>query len=217
MGPERPNELGPPTPIQQTIRTLCPEGCNLLIFAANQPDNNRLEQAAELQAIRDAVANSRMTPDDYPYARPLGLLPALRKHRRHVVHFSGHGTADGGIELAGPPDSKQHEPCSPAALVALFRGLAELEHPPVLLVLSWCNSDAIAEALVRWVPFAIGFPGEPGDGQARRFAEFFYQALAHEYTIQSAYEWACGHLESTAVNPTLHSRPGHNPGADRLV
>jgi internalin A len=214
---ERPDEVESPEPTRQSIRTLCPKGCNLLYFAANPPDNSRLGQAEELNDIRNVLEGSKINLIDNPHTEPIELLPSIRKQTTHVVHFSGHGTADGGIELAGPPGSDRHEPCPPAALRSLFKGFAEVDEPPFLMVLSWCHSNAIAKELVQWVRFTVGFPGEPWDGHARKFASYFYQMLAYTCTIQTAYERACGSLESTAVKPVLHSMKGQNPGVVRLV
>ncbi len=105
-------------------------------------------------------------------AEPHDLLRELRVLKPTVLHFSGHGGPDGLFFRAPNGDARL---VSPAALAATF---AVAGRSVKLVVLSACNSEAPAEALLAHVDYVVGMSGALHAGMARAFAIGFYGALA---------------------------------------
>ena len=91
----------------------------ILFIAANLLNKTRLQLEEKIRASkhRDVLRQESIWA-----ARPGDLLQSLNKHQLQIVHFSGHGSRAGEIQLV---DNTSGEPegVSPRALKALFTTL----------------------------------------------------------------------------------------------
>jgi hypothetical protein len=145
-------------------------------------------------------------------ARPDDLIQALNETRPQVVHFSGHGRAD-GLVLVG--DDGRPRSVSVDALVHLF---GVFGGDVRVVVLSACHSYAQAEAIVRSVGCVIGTRGPLQDEAAVAFDASFYRAIAFGRPVGEAFEQAKLALLLEfpgAERPELLARSGVDPA--RLV
>jgi hypothetical protein len=94
----------------------------------------------------------------------------LLRHRPDIVHFSGHGSASGGLCLEDP--SARTHLVAPEALSDVFEAQAQV-HPVRVVVFNNCFSEAQARAVVPWVDCAVGMTAEVGDDIAIAFAYGF--------------------------------------------
>lgn len=159
----------------------------ILFLAASPTDVTKLALDEECRAIRTKIRAS-----DYRDAlefktewavRPDDLLQYLNEHRPHVVHFSGHGSAN--EELILHNDAGVAKPVSKAALQALFRTLKDNIR---LVVLNACYSKPQAEGIVEVIDCAVGMSKTIGDEAAIVFAGSFYRALGFGLSVQDAFE-----------------------------
>ncbi|MFV8754892.1 SEFIR domain-containing protein [Nannocystaceae bacterium ST9] len=169
-----------------TIGTLHPpvlpiiERRKILLFTANAThQGGRLRLEEELRAILDGL--SRAHARDYydpkisPAVTFMKVVHELDDDAPGIVHFSGHGGADGGIILLD--ERGRQADVAPSMIAELF---AALRHAPELAVFAACKSDRMAAAAAVRVGHAIGFVGEIEDSTARQFSAVFYERLASQ-------------------------------------
>jgi hypothetical protein len=162
----------------------------ILFLAANPDDRTRLELGREFIRIRDALLRSKYR-DAFQLLEPeLGarmgdFSSALIKHRPHIVHFCGHGSADQGIVFEG--EDGYSRPAGKQELTALF---AELNRDARLVFLNACHTKDQAETLGRVFDYTIGTKGLIMDRDAGDFAGWFYHALADGATVSGAFQAA---------------------------
>ena len=83
---------------------------------------------------------------------------AIAEEKPQIVHFCGHGLEDGSLLLE---DSRgDHKTVSPEALASLFELHADYVE---CVLLNACHSVKSAEALSRFIRFAIGMNQEIQD------------------------------------------------------
>ena len=169
---------------------------NILFLCANPHDTARLDLEEELRNLemqlaavkyRDQislVAKHAVQPDD--------LVRCVRSEKPNVVHFSGHGTAE-GIILRN--DHGSYQPVSGESLQRFFadRGVE-------LVVLNSCVSRSQAELLASSVPMVVGTSSELDDEAARRFTTAFYRTLGEGDTVKEAFRDGC---DSVALHGKL--------------
>ena len=196
---------------------------NVLFFAADPQSasgGQRLlldEEVREIRAkMRAAEHRDALEFDFRPAARTDDLLQALNETRPRVVHFSGHGRAE-GLELVSADglDSRLVPADALKELFALFRGDIRL------VVLNACFSLPQAQGIADAVGCAVGTPGRIADEAAITFAAAFYRAVAFGRSVQEAYEQArlalrMEHFEDREC-PALVARADVDPAAIVLV
>jgi hypothetical protein len=117
--------------------------------------------------------------------RPDDLLQHLDRHRPHIVHFCGHGTARGELMLV---DSYgQSKPVAATALDALF---SVFKDEIRLVFLNACYSQVQVEAISHSIDFVVGMNAEIGDRAAIVFAAAFYRALGFGRSVPAAFAQA---------------------------
>lgn len=107
----------------------------------------------------------------------------LLRHQPQLVHFSGHGIAEGNsFRQAGlifqAPDSSNKSDTMPAEDAATMFGLLHQEFPLTLVLLNACESSEHARLISRGGFHAIGMTVEIEDSKATDFAKGFYEGLA---------------------------------------
>ncbi|MDP2313821.1 MAG: SAVED domain-containing protein [Pseudomonadota bacterium] len=181
----------PPEASMQPIR--------ILFLAADPRTSPRaLRSGAEHRDIRQRLAEGKHRDrfefeEDFAVRRK-DLIAKLDRKKAEIVHFSGHGTADGRLVLEGPNDEPKE--LAPEAVCELFEIVNEDRHLR-LLVLNACFSDALASELVRRhvLPAAIGMTDAISDPGAIVFAEELYRALADGQTVKGAFDRARAQLK----------------------
>jgi hypothetical protein len=143
----------------------------------------------ELGAVRhrdriDLVARHAVQPDD--------LIRHVRTERPTVVHFSGHGTAEGILLRT---DDGGYLPVTGESLQRFFKGRGV-----ELVVLASCLSRPQAEQIATSVPMVVGTDGAVDDEAARRFSVAFYRTLGQGDTVTEA-------LRDGRDAVALHGRP----------
>lgn len=168
---------------EQAYGVPAPPDVRILFLAANPNQTSRLDLEEEIRAIemelqavkhRDQIM---MTPCHA--VRPDDLVRYVREHSPNVIHFSGHGSAD-GIILRN--DTGGFQPVEGSALRRFFddRGID-------LVVLNACVSGGQAEEISSVVPVVVGTSGVVGDEAARRFSVAFYRGLGNGLKIADAF------------------------------
>jgi hypothetical protein len=172
----------------QQSSTRRPAAIRILFLASSPTDQARLrldqegrdiDEKLRLARLRDAFELHTKTA-----VRPQDLTQALLDVIPHVVHFSGHGSADGAIYLED--GSGQAHPVAPVVLGNLFKLVANSVQ---CVLLNACYSEAQALAIVQYIPFVIGMTQAISDSAAIAFAAGFYQAFGARQSIERAYEF----------------------------
>jgi hypothetical protein len=188
----------------------------ILALSANPDDTTRLRLNEEVREIRARLraANADLQLEAEGAVRGADLQHLLLRHAPHIVHFSGHGTAEGEVVLED--FGGESRPIPVDVLRETFRTLGDNVK---CVVLNSCYSSVQAEAIARHIDCVIGMSSEIGDKAAIAFAASFYQALAFGRSVQSAFD--LGRLEVALVGvpgdkiPKLHARKGVN--ASKIV
>ncbi|MEA2972168.1 MAG: hypothetical protein QOG82_626 [Actinomycetota bacterium] len=145
--------------------------------------------AAEREALSEALDGvAGVTATFVDDATPASVLDALSAGA-DIFHFSGHGTADGGVVLAGGDGTAQVVPADRLAEMVQAKGVR-------LAVLGACDTGhrddhnvwgGVAAALVeRGVPAVVAMQFTIGDRKAAAFAGALYRALVAGLTVDEA-------------------------------
>ncbi|MEM6402651.1 MAG: CHAT domain-containing protein [Cyanobacteria bacterium P01_D01_bin.116] len=164
-----------------TIKTLFlaanPKGTTHLALDNEIREITHKIRLAENRDILDVVSTWAVRPDD--------LLQYLNQHTPQIVHFSGHGSAQGEIILVDNNGSAK--PVSSSALKALF---TTLKDNIKIVVLNACYSQIQGKAINEVIDYVVGMNAAIGDEAATIFAASFYRALGFNRTIQEAFDQA---------------------------
>lgn len=180
------------------VREPQPEPLRVAYLTANAAADLRLDkEVSEVQrAVRGAKYRDVMSIHVRPAATPGDLLDALNDLRPHIVHFSGHGSADGVVfdngDLGNPLD---HE----VEFGVLAQALAATSTPPSVLVLNACDTLAGAEVLLPAVPVVVAMANSVDDTAAIVFARQFYAAIASAQPVGKALEQAKAGMRFAAL------------------
>lgn len=202
-----------------------------VLFLSANPDARapiaiREEHDQIREELRSAEFRDAFELHSVVAANVVRLSRALLEHRPRVVHFSGHGSIESGLQLearpgpgvigrdivpvapADPADSDAH-PLGAEPLARLLS--AQRDHVQVV-VLNACHTATLAEAIAREIDCVIGTTSAIGDDAARAFSVAFYQALANGHTVKAAFEHGCACLGARGFPDqdflVLHTREG---------
>ena len=166
----------------------------ILFLASNPTVTTELHLAREARAITERLGvgkpRERFELVTRWAVRRGDLQRLLLEENPHVLHFSSHGSTRAQLLLED--DDGNAAPVDKKALVEL---VGILGHRLQLVVLNACNTEPLAKALVQHVACAIGMRQSIDDAAAVAFATSFYQALAHEKPIETAFRLACNELK----------------------
>ncbi|MEX1028200.1 MAG: CHAT domain-containing protein [Candidatus Paceibacterota bacterium] len=193
--------------------------CKILFLAANPQGTSPLALDKEIREIETKIRASEHRDSlelvSKWAVRPDDLLQALNEHRPQVVHFSGHGEAD-GIVLMGNDD--QLKPVGKEALAYLF---CTLKDNIRLVLLNACDSRPQAELITQHIDCVIGMNKPIGDAAAIVFAASFYRAIGFGRSVREAFEQGQAALMLEGIpeanTPELMLRPGVDPAEIVLV
>jgi hypothetical protein len=162
-----------------------------ILFSASDPtDMARLRLGEELREIQDQLRSARFRDHfdihNRTSVRPADLSQALLDVQPQIVHFSGHGTADGALCFENQVG--QVHPIEPDALAALFEQFSDQID---CILLNACYSEIQAKAIAKHINYVIGMNRAIRDTAAIAFAVGFYQAIGAGRTIKEAYKLGC--------------------------
>jgi hypothetical protein len=178
---------------QETITAIqrlaqLPETISVLFLASNPLDQQALRLDEEARAIGEMIRKSKhrdsVKLESRWAARPLDLLQAINEIKPRIVHFSGHGSDTD--ELVFQDNQGHTKLVTKEAIVQTIAACGGID----LLFFNACFSKSQAEAVVRYVPAAIGMNSAIGDDAARVFAAQFYSAIGFGLSVQKAFDQA---------------------------
>lgn len=187
----------------------------VLFLAANPSDTDRLQLDQEIRAITEKIRSAEHRDVIQLISawavRPDDLLQLLNQHEPQIVHFSGHGSVNGEIDLLDQTGAAK--PVSQNALRSLFK---TMKGNIRLVVLNACYSRTQAQAIVETIDCAVGMNRAIGDGAAIIFAASFYRALGFGRSVQQSFEQGKTALMLEGFReentPELLCRDGVEPG-----
>lgn len=166
-----------------------PQNITVLFLAANPLDTGELRLDEEARSIHEMIRKSEyrdtMQLVSHWATRALDVLQAINECKPSIVHFSGHGSPTG--ELIFQNDSGAAAPVSTDAIVQLMRSFPDEIQ---LVFFNACFSHQQAEAVLYYVPAAIGMNSSIGDEAARVFASQFYSAIGFGKSLLAAFDQA---------------------------
>lgn len=194
-------------PSPEQARSL-PEKTVALMFAASPDDQAKGLLDHEMRDIQEQLASSRLGHlvqfELCPAAQLTDLFDRLNRFAPRLVHFSGHGSAE-GIVLTTPRNISRT--IAPGDLIRTVR--TALEVPPVILF-NICDSAGFAEQAAQSADAAIGMAGPIQDGAARTFTVGFYGGIASGKSVKAAFAQGVQAVRNAghphASYPQLYSR-----------
>ena len=195
-----------------------PERICVLFLAANPLDQQQLRLDEEVREIAEMIRKSEhrdaVQLESRWAVRPLDVLQAINECQPHVIHFSGHGSAQ--VEIVFQDSTGNAKFVSKEAIV---QTMAAASGEIQLVFFNTCFSRGQAEAVVQHVATAIGMNTSIGDEAARVFAAQFYSAIGFGLSIGRAFKQARAALMLEGIpeqsTPELFFATGVN--VDELV
>lgn len=172
----------------------------ILFLASNPTESSSLRIDVEVRQIEEGLkrAPTRDILILKPYwaVRIADLRRAVLEESPHIIHFSGHGQANGILVEDDQGENQQISTTALSNFLALFAGQIEC------IVLNACYSAQQASLLTRWIPFVIGIPSTISDKAAVAFSVAFYEALGNsrDYAFSFQYAYSALELEGIAHN-----------------
>ena len=126
------------------------------------------------ECIRRAVKRDMFEVDIRTAVRRQDIRRAIAEEKPQIVHFCGHGLEDGSLLLED--DGGQNKAITPEGLAALFELHADYVN---CVLLNACHSAKSAEAISKYINYAIGMNQEIQDKSAIGFTQGFYDGLGY--------------------------------------
>ncbi len=192
----------------------------ILLFASNPENTDRLALGEEVRLISKKIQEAKYR-DSLEFittwaVRPSDLLDELNKHKPEIVHFSGHGSGEGGLVLSD--DNGELKLIATDILKELF---SKLKDNIRLVVLNACFTNIQAQAISEEIDCVIGMNKSFGDDAAISFAGYFYSAIAYGRSISEAFEQGKMSLKLEGIpdenTPVLLHRLGVDPSNVYLI
>ena len=213
------NTFGVPCAAPDRTPAGAASAATLLFLAANPLDTTRLRLDQEARridaALRQGRHGERFHLAQQWAVRGEDLLDALLRHHPVIVHFAGHGDADGHLYLEDAAErAAAITPGALASLVGVAGGVR-------CAVLNACWTDALADALLRVSACVVGMTAAVADAAAIAFAAGFYRALADGESIAAAVAAGCAqaaveHADEAALPVQVRAAVGVVPAAYHL-
>lgn len=163
---------------------------NVLFLASNPTDQKRLNSPEEFRQIENRLDEKNFNLQSSWALRPKEMLEKILFKKPQIVHFSGHGSSEGGICLMNTQGETQI--VSPQALSTLFKLVADFVK---CVVLNTCYSKIQADAIAEHIPFVIGMNTTITDKSAIEFSAGFYTSLRSEGSIEKAFHFGCATMQ----------------------
>jgi hypothetical protein len=189
LGLDRADSPDPQEPPPSAEPTPRPKVAQILFLAANPTEASRLQTDREhrmLKAEYERGADGK-NPDAFlppQFAVTIGELQRALDAEPAIIHFSGHGEADGLIIT-----TEQNQPLllGPSPLKRLFR---RMQGKTELVILNACFSAQQAESISAMGIYVIGANHTVLDDACVEFSKAFYSALGRGKAYPAAYDEA---------------------------
>ena len=167
---------------------------------------NDLKLTREIKDLKNVIKRaknqSQFETEFELEVRPEDIQDLLLEHEPRIVHFCGHGTGEKGLVLEN--NAGQEQVISTQALSNLFE---LFDKSCECVVLNACYSEVQADAIVKYINYAIGMKQEIRDDAAIAFATGFYRALGWGRSIEEAYKFGRNAIQiQIAQNNNSRSR-----------
>ena len=172
----------------------------ILFLAANPRQTTRLRTDEEHRILKAEFERGIEARDHYEFlpsqfALTLGELTRALDAEPHILHFSGHGQADGIIIT---DEQGQVQMLPEAALKRICK--RKLAGKTELVILNACFSTLQAELISSFDIHVVGTHSAIADDAAVVFAKGFYNALGRHRSLQDCYD--DGMLQVETHHPT---------------
>jgi hypothetical protein len=167
----------------------------ILYLSASPTDMRQLRSDEEMREISEQLQLGRYR-DRFrlawqPAARLADIGLALENHQPQIIHFSGHGEADGSLYIE---DDQGHSVlAAPGGIARLFKLHAKTVN---CVIVNACQTTLLAEAVAEYIPHVVAMRSEIGDKAAITFSTAFYQGLAAGRSVTDSFEKGCAFLEA---------------------
>jgi hypothetical protein len=170
----------------------------ILILAANPKTTPPLrldEEVREIDAgLQRAKKREQFDLKQRWAVRVRDVYQSLLDFKPQIVHFSGHGTGDDGLQLEDEAGkTRLVDTVALAKLFELFASNIEC------VVLNACYSEVQASAIAQHIPYVIGMNKAIGDKAAIKFATGFYSALCAGESVEFAYKLGCNVIQLDGI------------------
>ncbi|KAK4987273.1 hypothetical protein LTR66_007640 [Elasticomyces elasticus] len=197
-------------------------GTIIILFVLADPKNaDRLRLQEERRTLDEIARSSKIhgafAIRDLQSCRTQDLSRGLREHLPTIVHFSGHGAAEG---LCFEGDNGNAQIVDPKALANLLSLACKNGLKGVIM--NACYSEVQAEHIADAVEHVIAMEGALADRDAISFTREFYGALGSGDSFNKAFVRAVAGAgidpETSALKPRLiKTRPGPALSTDGAV
>jgi ABC-type amino acid transport substrate-binding protein len=170
----------------------------ILILVANPKTTSRLRLDEEVREIDTGLQRAKKRElfdlKQRWAVRVQDVYQSLLDLKPQIVHFSGHGTEDDGLQLED--ETGKMRLVDTAALAKLFELFASNIE---CVVLNACYSEVQASAIAQHIPYVIGMNKAIGDKAAIKFATGFYSALCAGESVEFAYKLGCNVIQLDGI------------------
>lgn len=164
----------------------------ILILSASPKDKRWLRSDEEIRIIKETIQHSKYRENfrvEESLATPVAdLQTTLREYKPHIVHFCGHGEAN-GLLFEDERGKAQRVPVD--ALAKLFELCGKSIE---CVVLNACYSESQANAISQHIPCVVGMNAQIGDKAAIQFAAGFYTVIGDGDYYREAFEFGCNRM-----------------------
>ncbi len=187
--------------LDKAKRSEPPRPMQILFLAANPILTRALDLEEELRSLegelRGVKYRDRIACRACHAVRPDDLIRYVRENEPNVLHFSGHGSAQGIILRS---DSGGPTAVRGAALGQFLNGRGV-----ELVVLNSCFSKGQADAIRGAVKVVVGTTDAVDDEAARRFTIAFYRALGSGLSVEEAFRDGGDAVQLHGLTNVFHS------------
>ena len=185
----------------------------ILFLAVNPKNTDKLRLDEEFREIQEALRRSKerdkFVIESRLAVRPDDIRRAILDFDPQIVHFCGHGEADGGLVLEDV--NGQMKLVKPEAIARLFEQCIDTVE---CVLLNARHSYKQVNAIVKYINYAIGMKQPIGDTAAIKFAIGFYDALGAGKNIEVAYKFGVNAIQLEGIpeelTPTIRKKPNVN-------
>ncbi len=175
---------------------------NILLLSANPKNTSQLRLAEEMRDIKEGLRLSEnrdlFSINAAEAIRPRDIRRAILNYKPHIIHFSGHGSAEEGLlfeDETGAANFVDGEAL--AGLFELFANQVEC------VVLNACYSKYQATEIARHINYVVGMSQEIQDKAAIEFAVGFYDGLGAGEGYDFAYKLGCNAILMAGIKQNL--------------
>jgi WD40 repeat protein len=177
----------------------------ILILSSNPKGTPVLDIAREIREIREGLLRSlnqkQINIEVRGAVRPRDLRRSLLEIKPQIVHFCGHGSAEGGLVLED--DNGNEQVIASDELSRLFEVFANRVE---CILLNFCYSEVQADALIQHINYVVGMNREIPDEAAIAFSIGFYDGIGAGQTVEVAYKLGCSAIETDLSDTPTSSR-----------